>query len=81
MPFCEALRRQRLQRRTVESFKEFLSAGAVGAHRAGVEIHDAPETVVATIVTVSESVLEAQTEEGAAPEVVGEAPAEPEAGE
>lgn len=48
---------------------------------AGIEIHDAPETVVATIVTVSEAVLEPQTEEGAAPEVVGEAPAEPEAGE
>jgi len=47
---------------------------------AGIEIHDAPETVVATIITVSESVLEPQTEEGAAPEVVGEAPAEPEAG-
>ena len=45
---------------------------------AGIEIHDAPETVIATIVTVSEDVLEPQTEEGAAPEVVGEAPAEPE---
>lgn len=44
----------------------------------GIEIHDAPETVVATIVTVSESVLEPQTDEGAAPEVVGEAPAETE---
>jgi large subunit ribosomal protein L25 len=39
---------------------------------AGIEIHDAPETVVATIVTVSEDVLEPQLEEGAAPEVVGE---------
>ena len=45
---------------------------------AGIEIHDAPETVVATIVNVSEEVLEPQTEEGAAPEVVGETPAEPE---
>ena len=43
---------------------------------AGIEIHDAPETVVATIVTVSEEVLEPQIEEGAAPEVVGEAPTE-----
>jgi large subunit ribosomal protein L25 len=43
---------------------------------AGIEIHDAPETVVATIVTVSEEVLEPQLEEGAAPEVVGETPAE-----
>lgn len=42
----------------------------------GIEIHESPETVVATIVTVSEAVLEPQTEEGAAPEVVGEAPAE-----
>jgi large subunit ribosomal protein L25 len=46
---------------------------------AGIEILAAGETVVATIVTVSEEVLEPQTEEGAAPEVVGEAPAEPEA--
>ena len=45
---------------------------------AGIEIHDAPETVVATIVTVSEEVLEPQLEEGAEPEVVGETPAEPE---
>lgn len=43
---------------------------------AGIEIHEAPETVVATIVTVSEDVLEPQLEEGAAPEVVGETPAE-----
>lgn len=42
---------------------------------AGIEIHDAPETVVATIVTVTEESLEPQTEEGAAPEVVGETPA------
>ncbi len=46
---------------------------------AGIEILAAGETVVATSVTVSEEVLEPQTEEGAAPEVVGEAPAEPEA--
>lgn len=45
---------------------------------AGIEIHEAPETVVATIVTVSEEVLEPQTEEGAEPEIVGEAPAETE---
>ena len=45
---------------------------------AGVEIHAEPETVVATIVTVSEEVLESQLEEGAQPEVVGEAPAETE---
>lgn len=45
---------------------------------AGIEIHEAPETVVATIVTVSEEVLEPQTEEGAEPEIVGETPAETE---
>jgi large subunit ribosomal protein L25 len=42
----------------------------------GIEIHEAPETVVATIVTVSEDVLEAQTEAGSQPEVIGEAPTE-----
>ena len=42
----------------------------------GIEIHDAPDTVVASIVIVSEAVLEPQIEEGAAPEVVGETPAE-----
>ncbi len=42
----------------------------------GIEIHAEPETVVATIITVSEAVLEPQLEEGAQPEVVGEAPAE-----
>lgn len=47
----------------------------------GIEIHDAPETVVASIVIVSEEVLEPQIEEGAAPEVVGEEPAETEGGE
>lgn len=47
---------------------------------AGVEIHDAPETVVASIVIVKESDLEPQLEEGAEPAVVGEEPAaEPEA--
>lgn len=47
----------------------------------GVEIQEAPETVVATIVTVSETVLESQLEEGAQPEVVGETPAEDESSE
>jgi len=42
---------------------------------AGVEIHEAPETVVASIVTVSEEVLEPQTEEGAEPQLVGDEPA------
>ncbi len=42
----------------------------------GIEIHDAPDTVVASIVIVSEAELEPQLEEGAAPEVVGEEPAE-----
>lgn len=42
----------------------------------GVEIHDAPETVVASIVIVKEVELEPQVEEGAQPEVVGETPAE-----
>lgn len=46
---------------------------------AGIEIHAEPETVVATIITVDEVVLEPQIEEGAQPDVVGEAPAEPEA--
>lgn len=45
----------------------------------GIEIHENPETVVASIVTVKEEVLEPQIEEGAEPEVVGETPAEPEA--
>ena len=39
---------------------------------AGIEISAAPETVVASIITVQEVVLEPQVEEGAAPEVVGE---------
>ncbi len=42
----------------------------------GLEIHEDPETVVASIVTVSESELEPQLEAGAEPEVVGETPAE-----
>lgn len=47
----------------------------------GIEIHDAPDTVIASIVIVSEAELEPQLEEGAAPEVVGEAPAAEEGGE
>lgn len=49
----------------------------------GIEIHDAPETVVASIVIVSEEVLEPQIEEGAEPEVIGEEgePAAEEGGE
>ena len=43
----------------------------------GIEIHEAPETVVASIVIVKEVELEPQVEAGAEPEVVGEeAPAE-----
>ncbi|MEO7659278.1 MAG: 50S ribosomal protein L25 [Pyrinomonadaceae bacterium] len=38
----------------------------------GIEIHEDPETVVASIVMVSEEVLEPQIEEGAEPEVIGE---------
>lgn len=48
----------------------------------GIEIHELPETVVASIVIVSEEVLEPQLEEGAEPEVVGEeSPAAEEGGE
>lgn len=48
----------------------------------GIEISDAPETVVASIVTVKEADLEPQLEEGGEPEVAGEeAPAEEEGGE
>ena len=44
---------------------------------AGVEIHEAPETVVASIAIVKEADLEPQLEEGAEPAVAGEdAPAE-----
>ena len=38
----------------------------------GIEIHEAPETVVASIVIVKEVELEPQVEEGVEPEVVGE---------
>lgn len=38
----------------------------------GIEIHEDPETVVASIVIVREAELEPQLEEGAEPEVVGE---------
>lgn len=38
----------------------------------GIEIHDAPDTVVASIVIVQEIVLEPQVEAGAEPEVAGE---------
>ena len=38
----------------------------------GIEMHEAPETVVASIVIVKEVELEPQVEEGAEPEVVGE---------
>jgi len=49
---------------------------------AGIEIHEAPETVVASIVIVKEAELEPQVEAGAEPEVVGEdKPAEGEGGE
>jgi large subunit ribosomal protein L25 len=41
----------------------------------GIEIHDAPETVVASIVIVKEAELEPQIEEGAEPAVIGEEPA------
>jgi large subunit ribosomal protein L25 len=46
----------------------------------GIEIHEAPETVVASIVIVKEAELEPQIVEGAEPEVEGEAPAEGEGG-
>jgi len=47
----------------------------------GIEIHDDPETVVASIVIVSEEVLEPQIEAGAEPEVTGEAPGSEEDGD
>ncbi|HUR99125.1 MAG TPA: 50S ribosomal protein L25 [Pyrinomonadaceae bacterium] len=48
----------------------------------GIEIHEAPETVVASIVIVREAELEPQLEAGAEPTVVGEeTPAEEEGGE
>ena len=48
---------------------------------AGIEIHEAPETVVASITVVKEVELEPQVEEGAEPEVVGEKAPETEGGE
>lgn len=42
----------------------------------GIEIHEAPETVVAAITVVKEEDLEPQTEAAGEPEVVGETPAE-----
>jgi large subunit ribosomal protein L25 len=42
----------------------------------GIEIHEEPETVVASIVIVKEVELEPQLETGAEPEVVGETPEE-----
>lgn len=42
----------------------------------GIEIHEDPETVVASIVIVKEAELEPQLEAGAEPEVVGETPEE-----
>lgn len=48
---------------------------------AGVEIVESPESVVAAIASIKEAVLEPQVEEGAQPEVVGEAPAEEGGGE
>ena len=47
----------------------------------GIEIHEAPETVVASIVVVKEVELEPQVEEGAQPEVVGETADETPAGD
>jgi len=48
----------------------------------GIEIHEAPETVVASIVIVQEVELEPQVEAGAEPEVVGEeTPVEGEGGD
>ena len=40
----------------------------------GIELHDAPDTVVASIVIVQEAELEPQTEPGAEPAVIGETP-------
>jgi len=39
----------------------------------GIEVHEAPETVLASIVIVREEELEPQTEEAGEPEIVGEA--------
>lgn len=46
----------------------------------GIEIIEAPETVVASIITVKEAVLEPQVEAGAEPEVAGDAEKKPEDG-
>ena len=46
----------------------------------GIEIIEAPETVVASIITVKEVVLEPQVEAGAEPEVAGDAEKKPEDG-
>ena len=43
---------------------------------AGVEVHEAPDTVVASIVVVREEELEPQLEEGGEPEIAGEGEAE-----
>lgn len=48
---------------------------------AGSEIHELPETVVASITVVKEVELEPQVEEGAEPEVVGESAPDSEGGE
>jgi len=47
----------------------------------GIEIHEAPDTVVASIITVKEADLEPQIAEGAEPEVEGEKAEEPTEGE
>ncbi|HXF42614.1 MAG TPA: 50S ribosomal protein L25 [Pyrinomonadaceae bacterium] len=47
----------------------------------GVEIHESPETVVASIVIVREAPLEPQVAEGVEPELEGEKPAPDKAGE
>ena len=47
----------------------------------GIEIHEAPDTVVASIVTVKEVELEPQIAEAGEPAVVGEEPAPTEGGE
>lgn len=47
----------------------------------GIEIHEAPDTVVASIILVKEEDLEPQIEEGAEPEIVGEEGETPAEGE
>jgi large subunit ribosomal protein L25 len=47
----------------------------------GIEVHELPETVLASIVIVKEEELEPQTEEAGEPEIVGEATDETEGGE